>query len=174
MIFNGIKLSAARKKIAHLVNEQSLRAFSGPAKSLCIIIDTKNEYALEKLRSIKDPLGIPTKDLVVFYHSPNKVKPAAFEANLFNLKDFDVRGDIINKDLLELSLQGVDLLITFAGENNTVAHLLTAHYKAGIKVGRFQQNAALYDLVLQTEEDADLFEEELLKYLKNLKKGINE
>lgn len=174
MIFNGIKLSAARKKIAHLVDEQSSRAFDGPAKSLGIIVDAKNEYALEKLRSIKDHLKIPTKDLIIFYYSANKIKPAGLEAKIFNLQDFDFKGDIIDKDLNDLSLQGVDLLITFAAENNTVAHLLTAHFKAGIKVGRFQQNAALYDLVLQTEEDADLFEEELLKYLKNIKKGSNE
>lgn len=174
MIFNGIKLSAARKRIAHLVDAQSSRAFAGPAKSLGLIVDAKNEYALGILSRIKDLLKIQTKDLVVFYNSANRTKPAALEATIFNLQDFDSKGEIINKDLLELSSQGVDLLITFAGENNTVAHLLTAHYKAGIKVGRFQQNAALYDLVLQTEEDADLFEEELLKYLKNLKKGSNE
>lgn len=174
MIFNGIKLSAARKKIALLVDEQSSRAFVGPAKSLGIIVDGKNEYALEKLIGIKEQLKISTKNLIVFYHSTNKINPASLEAKVFNLQDFDVKGGIISEDLLELSSQGVDLLITFAGENNTVAHLLTAYYKAGIKVGRFQQNAALYDLVLQTEEDADLFEEELLKYLKNLKKGSNE
>lgn len=174
MIFNGIKLSAARKKIAHLVDEQTSRSFSGPAKSLGIIVDAKNERAIENLINIKDQLKIPAKNLLLFFNSANKTKSTTIDTLNYNLQDFDIKGEIINKDLLELTSRGVDLLITFAGENNTVAHLLTAHFKAGIKVGRFQQNAALYDLVLQTEEDADLFGIELLKYLKNLKKGSNE
>ncbi len=174
MILNGIKLSAARKKIAQLVEDQASQSFPGAAKSLGIIIDAKHEYALHNLTRIKDKLNIATKDLVVFYHAPGRVKTPAVEATVFSLQDFDIKGEILNEELLKISSQGVDLLITFAAENNTVAHLLTAHCKAGIKVGRYQQNAALYDLILQTEEDADLFEEELLKYLKNLKKGTNE
>lgn len=174
MIFNGIKISAAKKQISRLVEEQSMRSFTGPAKSLGIIIDAKNDYAIEVLTTLKNQLGISEENLSVYYYSQNRMKPLGLNATVFNLQDFDNKAEITNQELLEITGEGVDLLITFAGENNTVAHLLTANFKAGIKVGRFQQNAALYDLILQTEEDEELFVEELLKYLKNLKKGINE
>jgi hypothetical protein len=174
MIFNGIKISAAKKKIARLVEEQSFQSFSGPAKSLGIIVDAKNEYAIKVLTMLKNKLSISEENLSIFYYSQNRIKPQGLDAIVFNLQDFDNKAAIANDELLELSGKGIDLLITFAAENNTVAHLLTATFKAGIKVGRFQQNAALYDLILQTEEDEELFVEELLKYLKNLKKGVDE
>ncbi|WP_409187231.1 DUF6913 domain-containing protein [Antarcticibacterium sp. 1MA-6-2] len=47
---------------------------------------------------------------------------------------------------------------------------MTAYCDAGIKVGRYQQNQALYDLILQTEGDVSLFVDELLKYLKLIKR----
>ncbi|MEP6262056.1 MAG: hypothetical protein ABJ092_10795 [Gillisia sp.] len=174
MIFNSARISSARKKIARLVEEQTPKSFPGSPKSLGIIIDAKNKEALNILSELKKQLKIPAAGFKVIYVSPNKVKPEDLEATVFNLQDFDAKGEIINKELEEITSQGVDLLLTFAAENNTTAHLLTAYFKAGLKVGRYQQNAALYDLILQTEEDPELFVEELLKYLKHVTKKSNE
>ena len=174
MIFNSIKLTAARKKVAQLVEQQSSKSFPGKPDSLGIVIDSKHEWALPVLLGLKTELKLAEKDFKVFYYSSNKTKPADLDCHVFNLQDFDFKGVLINKELEEISSGGVDLLITFAAENNTTAHLLTAYFKAGLKVGRFQQNLALYDLILQTEVDAELFVEELMKYIKLLTKADNE
>ncbi|CAN5283411.1 hypothetical protein BH23BAC2_BH23BAC2_24140 [soil metagenome] len=174
MIFNTIKLSAARKRVAQLVGEQKIRSFPGTPKTMSIVIDAKNEIYLPVLLKLKKELKIAPKDFTILYYSTSKTQPDCCEASVFNLQDFSAKGEILNEGLAEKSSQGVDLLITFAAENNTTAHLITAHFKAGLKVGRYQQNLALYDLILQTEEDADLFVEELLKYLKHLTKSSNE
>ncbi len=174
MIFNSIKLSAARKKVAQLVEQQSSKPFPGSPQSLGLIIDLKNEWALPVLLNLKEELKIARKDFKVFFYSSNRTQPADIECSVFNLQDFDSKGVLINKELEEISSHGVDLLITFAAENNTTAHLITAYFNAGLKVGRFQQNLALYDLILQAEEDVELFVEELLKYLKHLTKAHNE
>lgn len=174
MIFNSIKLSAARKKVAQLVEQQSSKSFPGKPDSVGIVIDSKHEDALPALLDLKKKLKIKKDNFKIFYYSSAKTKPAEFDTHIFNLQDFDSRGVLINKELEEISSSGVDLLITFAAENNTTAHLITAYFKAGLKVGRFQQNLALYDLILQTEEDAELFVDELMKYLKHLTKAHNE
>ncbi len=174
MIFNSIKLSAARKKVALLVGQQAPKAFPENPESLGIVLDSKHEWALPDLLHLKDELKIGKENLKIFYYSTNKNKPIDQDYYVFNLQDFDSKGNLINKELEEISSHGVDLLITFAAENNTTAHLITAYFKAGLKVGRFQQNLALYDLILQTEEDAELFVEELRKYLKHLTKAYNE
>lgn len=174
MIFNSIKLSAARKKVAQLVEQQSSKSFPGKPGSLGIIIDSKHEWALPVLLELKNNLKISEKNFKVIFYSSNKTKPADLDCSVFNLQDFDSKGGLINKELEDISSNGVDLLITFAAENNTTAHLITAYFKAGLKVGRFQQNLALYDLILQTEDDAELFVEELIKYLKRLTKAYNE
>src|SRR5690606_4986364 len=174
MIFNSIKLSAARKKVAQLVEQQSSKSFPGKPVSLGIIIDSKHEEELTVLLKLKKLLKIADKNVKVLYYKLNKTKPSDLDCCTFSLQDFDSKGGLIIKELEEITSQGVDLLITFAAENNTTAHLITAYFKAGLKVGRFQQNLALYDLILQTEEDAELFVEELLKYLKHLTKAQNE
>lgn len=174
MILNSIKLSAARKKVAQLVEQQSSKSFPGKPESLGIVIDSKHEWALPVLLGLKDELKINKKNFKVFYYSSHKTKPGDLDCIAFNLQDFDSKGVLLNKELEEISSHGVDLLITFAAENNTTAHLLTAYFKAGLKVGRFQQNLALYDLILQTEEDDELFVEELKKYIKHLTKANNE
>lgn len=174
MIFNSVRLSAARKKIAKLVEEQFPKSFPGKPKSLGIIIDAKNKEALKTLSGLQKQLKIPAAGFKVMYVSANKVKPEDLDVTVLNLQDFDSKGEMINKELEEITSKGVDLLLTFAAENNTTAHLLTAYFKAGLKVGRYQQNAALYDLILQTEEDPELFVEELLKYLKHVTKRSNE
>lgn len=160
--------------MAQLVEQQSVKSFPGTPVSLGVIIDSKHVGELPILLELRKVLKISENNFKVLYYAPNKSKPGDCECCVFNLQDFDSKGSLINKELEEISSQGVDLLITFAAENNTTAHLLTAYFKAGLKVGRFQQNLALYDLILQTEEDAELFVEELLKYLKHLTKVQNE
>ena len=174
MIFNSARITAARKKIARLVEEQTPKSFPGTPRSLGIIIDAKNGKSLKTLSELKKQLKIPAAGFKVMYVSTNKLIPADIEATVIHLQDFDSKGEIINKEIEEITSRGVDLLLTFAAENNTTAHLLTAYFKAGLKVGRYQQNAALYDLILQTEEDPELFIEELLKYLKHVTKKSNE
>ncbi len=170
MIFHSSKISIAKKKIAQLVEEQSGKKFPPSPKTLGIILDAKNEDALKELIKLKDVLNIQGKKFKVLFFSASKSKPESWDVTAFNLQDFDEKAEISNEEIQEISSQGVDLLITFAAENNTTAHLLTAHFKAGLKVGRFQQNAALYDLILQTEDDEKLFVEELLKYISHLTK----
>lgn len=168
MIFHSSKISIAKKKIAQLVEEQPPKRFSPTPKTLGIILDAKNGEAYKELKKLKDILNIQEKKFKVFLFSSNKPKNG--DATVFNLQDFDSKAEISNEEIQKITIQGVDLLITFAAENNTTAHLLTAHFKAGLKVGRYQQNAALYDLILQTEDDAALFVEELLKYISHLTK----
>lgn len=170
MIFHSSKISIAKKKIAQLVEEQAGKKFPPSPKTLGIILDARNGDAFRELKKLKDILNIQEKKFKVFLFSTSKAKPKNGETKVFNLQDFDSKAEISNEEIQKISSQGVDLLITFAAENNTTVHLLTAHFKAGVKVGRYQQNAALYDLILQTEDDAELFVEELLKYISHLTK----
>ncbi len=84
-------------------------------------------------------------------------------------KGVNAKAEIIQEDLKLFISKEFDLLITFAEENNVLAHLIAASSKAGIKAGRYLKNQALFDVILQAEEDAALFVEELSKYLKQLK-----
>ncbi len=169
MITKGLKLMAARKRIPCLINENGLEPFAVPVKKVGIIFDHKNKKALDVLKELKEKLDSPNVEIKPVFYADRGLEAGEFEGLKFNLKDFGFKGEILNEKLLQFTSEGVDLLITFAEENSTPAHLLTAYCKAGIKVGRYQRNKSLYHLILQTEDDAELFVEELLKYLKKFK-----
>ena len=171
MILNRFKLAAARRKIAQLVEDRGVGTFSGKPTTLGIIVDNKNRAGLKDLHTIREALEISEENFKVVLFTGNDRKPEEINALEFRRKHIDLKAQIINEELKDFATKDLDLLITFAGESNTAVHLLTAYCNAGIKVGRYQQNKALYDLIIQAEDDAGLFVEELLKYLKLIKRS---
>lgn len=174
MIIKGIKLAVAKLKIAQLVKNRPPQAYSIPVKSIGIIFDFKNRSALTHLEQLKKKFNISDVNFKVVTYIRNGKKPSDFKGEVYSLKNINFDAEINNEGINKFTSESVDLLITFAEENNTAVHLLTAHCRAGIKVGRYQQNVALYDMIIQADQDAELFTEELSKYLKQLKKSHDE
>jgi hypothetical protein len=174
MIIKGIKLAVAKLKIAQLIKNRQPEAYSIPVKSIGIIFDFKNRKALSQLEQLKKQFNISDVNFKVVTYIRNGGKPSNFEGEICSLKNVNFDGEINNEGMNQFTSESVDLLITFAEEDNAAVHLLTAHCRAGIKVGRYQQNVALFDMIIQADNDAELFTEELAKYLKQLKKSQDE
>jgi hypothetical protein len=174
MIIKGIKLAVAKLKIAQLVKNRQPEAYSIPVKSIGIILDFNNRQALTQLKKLKKHFNISDANFKVVTYIRNGKKPSDFEGEIYSLKNVNIDAEINNEGMNGFTSESVDLLITFAEENNTAIHLLTAHCRAGIKVGRYQKNVALFDMIIQADNDAELFTEELAKYLNQLKKSQNE
>lgn len=173
MILKGFKKAAAKKRIPGLVELRKPEYCGFPISRMAILVDAKNKHVIEKLQQLKIHLQISDYNFTTILCTE---KPEPFEnfgGIVYSLKDFDMKARITNERLQLFAAEGVDLLITFAQENNTAAHLLTAYTNAGLKVGRYPRNEALYDLILQCG-DPDVFSEELLNYLKKLKKAVYE
>ncbi|CAM4113220.1 hypothetical protein GILI108418_05600 [Gillisia limnaea] len=174
MIRNGIKLSVAKRKISKLVEEREWKNFKVPVRSIGIIADIKNIKAFEVLEQLKDQFNIKSKNFKTLLYAENHQSVKDYSGQLYSLRDIDMKASIKNEELEKFTSERVDLLITFAEENNTAVHLITAFCAAGIKVGRYRKNEALYDIILQADNDLELFTEELLKYIKYFKKSKNE
>ncbi len=174
MIRNGIKLSVAKRKISKLVEEREQENFKIPVKSIGIIADLKNIKAFEVLEQLRDQLNIKSKNFKTLLYAETHHNIQDYSGQRYSLRDIDMKASIKNEALEKFTSEGVDLLITFAEENNTAVHLITAFCKAGIKVGRYRRNEALYHIILQADNDHELFVDELMKYIKHLKKSNNE
>ena len=170
MIRNGIKLSDAKRKISKLVEEKERENFKVPVRSIGIIADLKNIKAFEVLEQLKDQFHIKSKNFKTLLYAENHQKVQDYSGQRYSLKDIDMKASIKNEALEKFTSERVDLLITFAEENNTAVHLITAFCKAGIKVGRYRKNEDLYEIILQADNDHELFVEELMKYIKHFKK----
>ncbi len=174
MIIKGIKLAVAKLKIAQLVKNRQREAYSIPVKSIGIICDFKNHKVLTQLEKLKELFNISDANFKVVTYIRDGKKPFDFEGEIYSLKNISFDAKINNEGMNKFTSKSVDLLITFAEENNTAVHLLTAHCSAGVKVGRYQKNVALFDMIIQTDNDAELFTAELAKYLKQLKNSQDE
>lgn len=174
MIRNGIKLSVAKRKISKLIKERGSGNFKNPVGSIGIIADLKNIKAFEVLEQLKIHFNIKSKNFKTLLYAESHQNIQDYSGQSYSLKDIDLTASIKNEELEKFTSERVDLLITFAEENNTAVHFVTAFCKAGIKVGRYPKNEALYDIILQADNDYELFSEELLKYIKHFKKSNNE
>jgi hypothetical protein len=174
MIIKGIKLAVAKLKIAQLVKNRQPVLYSIPVKSIRIIFDFENRKALTQLEQLKKQFNISDANFKVVTYIRNGKKPSDFEGDIYSFKNINFDAGINNEGMNKITSESVDLLITFAEENNTAVHLLTAHCRAGIKVGRYQKNEALFDMAIQADDNAELFTEELTKYLKQIKKSQDE
>jgi hypothetical protein len=170
MIVKGIKLAVAKLKIVQLVKNRKPEVYSIPVKSIGIILDFENHKSLTQLEKLKELFKIPDANFKVVTYIQDGKKPCNFEGEIYSLKNVNFVARINNEGMNQFFTKSVDLLITFAEIDNTVVHLLTAHCRAGIKVGRYQKNVALFDMIIQADNDAELFTEELAKYIKQLKK----
>lgn len=168
MIFKPLKLAAVKHRIAQLVKKRERASYHVPVRSMKIIIDHQNLKALPDLKKIGSSLKVPDSGIEVVLCSEKPEAEVNFDGLKFTFKDINLFSGINNKELTQFASENVDLLITFAEKNNTAAHLLTAHCKAGIKVGRFPKNEALYDIILKSGNDAELFATELVKYYKQI------
>ncbi len=169
MFINPLKRAAAKKRILQLLDSREEGNFIGEVKSIGVIVDDKNVKALEDLHTLKANMGIPDDKFYAVIFSAKRKTGKDFDTLHYCLNDIDLKAEIQNAELKKFAVEGVDLLITFAAESNTPVHLLTAYCRAGLKVGRYRQNIPLYDLVIGTEEPS-VFKEELLKYLKRIKR----
>jgi hypothetical protein len=171
MIGDIIKHSLAERQIAKEHKKKEQRGFELPVRSVGVILDNYDAKILKDLSCLKDRLGILEQDfkVVVFEKTSGDLESLNMES--YAWKDVNFLGRINNFKFNTLTVEGVDLLITFALENNVAVNLLTASSNAGLKVGRSTIKEELHDIVIHSE-DSNVFVEELLNYLKRIKKEV--
>ncbi|MCF4100929.1 hypothetical protein L1I30_04545 [Gillisia sp. M10.2A] len=174
MIFKGIKLAAFKRKIARLAENKYRETSVSSIKTIAIILDIKNYKYLEVLKQVGEQLDLQEDDLKIAMYTEKSIDVEGYKGMLFSLKDISLTAEINNSELSDFTKQDIDLLITFTDENNTAVHLLTAYCNAGIKVGRFQKNEALLDWIIKSEDNAQVFVDELINYIKKLKLSQHE
>ncbi len=107
-------------------------------------------------------------ELVVFQQKINKEESS--EA-IITPKDFGWYGTINAEKLKTILTKKYDLLINYSKVDNLYSNLLLLQCKIGFKAGFKHLDNRFYDLLIDCKlSDLELFNKELLKYLKILKK----
>jgi len=169
MILKGIKLALAKNKIGKHSTKDSPLKFMMPVSSIGIILDAESIEFLPKFIDLKEKFLLKDSDFKIVLFKNKDENASDFDGLTFAEKDLNIIGNFRNLELIKFAANRMDLLITFAEENNIPVNLLTHSCNANLKVGRHLKNEHFLDLIIKSDDDAELFISELLKCLKQFK-----
>lgn len=172
MIFTGFKRKSNQiyfnRKLVGLLKMASAIS-SKEIKQVIVFLDDDSEK--EKIKNEVLSLFNISKsgiEMVVFQQKINK------EQNLEDIitpKDFGWFGKTNSEKLKTILTKKYDLLINYSKVDNLYSNLLLLQCKAGFRTGFKHLDNRFYDLIIDCKsKDLELFNKELLKYLKILNK----
>ena len=172
MIFTGIK----RKSNQLFFNKQlpdflknSRRSSSKKVKKVIVFLDDISEKSAIEI-GIISLLKLSLDDIEMLVFNPKASKENKIEG-VFTSKDFGWYGKINSESLKSILTNKYDLLINYSKVESLYSNLLILQCKATFRVGFAHFDNRFYDLLIECENaDIELFNSELIKYLKILNK----
>lgn len=172
MIFTGFKRKSNQiffnKKATHLLKNSSEYASTKVNKVIILLDELSNKEKVLKSFSAETGISKEAVQCVVFQ---KKVSKNNEDKSIISPKDFAWYGKIRSENLKDILTEKYDMLINYGKEDTLYTNLLLLHCKTNFRVGFSYLNNQLYDLLINCNYgEIDLFNKELYKYLKILKK----
>ena len=175
MILKVFKEKSNLRHLDKILSSRDVNVSDSKIKSLGVIMHINEIDDFDLFRKLAENLNIQPFNLkIIAYSSESKEKSNSWDV-WFNEKDFGWNGTIHNVELQSFLDTDFDVLISYYEEEILELKLITAKSKAQFKIGIFQPDSRLNDLIIQTKlNDFSTFKKELFKYLTVLKKIKNE
>jgi len=175
MILKVFKEKSNKKYLNRILLNRNVNVTDSKIKSLGVIIHIDEVDDFELFRGLVKLFNIhPNQIKVIAYTSNNKDEQNSWDT-CFNEKDFGWKGTIKNVELQQFLDTKFDALISYYVQDELELKLMTAKSQAQFKVGIFQTDDRLNDLIIKTNiKEFNVFKNELFKYLTILNKIKNE
>ncbi len=167
-MIKNIKLSLAKRRISNSYNT-SFGSLKIPITSAAVLLDSNNINAIPVFKRLKQELKLEDANFRIVLFKKTEEDFPHFNGLTFVEEDLNIFGNFNNKELLDFTKNHIDLLITFAEENNVLIKLLTTSCNAGLKVGNDHKSEKILDVVIGSGEEVEVFTSELIKILKQFK-----
>ncbi|RSK38291.1 DUF6913 domain-containing protein [Mangrovimonas spongiae] len=171
MILKGFKEKSIKKQLNLILKSPNNSFEESPIKKMGIIFNADESIDFEGLKSLNNVVGVKPNKLKVIAFTPKNKEVTYSWDTCFNPKDFSWNGKVINTELQTFIDTNFDILISFYTQDILELRYITAASKAKFKVGVYQQDERLNDLIIKTNlNQLESFKTELHKYLKVLNK----
>ncbi len=168
MILKGLKRNAIKKSIDAYLKKRNSSSMSS-LKTLAVLIDASYSFNQQSLLKLASELGVAPENLKIVGYKEDKELEEDKKIVYYNDKSFGVSGAMKNKSIQEFINKDYDVLINFYEEDKLELNYVAAASTAKIKVGFAEVDHRINDLIIgSTANDANLFINELKKYLKIL------
>ena len=168
MISGKLKSYFYTKKIrgATAANRIAFDEYSGKAG---VIIDAENFDEKWKLSEFYKLVQLKKEDFRIVVCGSRDSLPEDLDADVLDPREIGLMGEFKCEAIKGFSEEGFDFLICHFSGNSIAAVLLSAVTGAGVKIGNRPDEYGIYDVEIDSGE-IEVFQQEVLKYLKILKK----
>ncbi|MBR9913956.1 MAG: hypothetical protein GYB32_03870 [Algicola sp.] len=171
MILKAFKEKSNQKFVNKLLSARRIAVDHSKMTSVGVVLNLSEFSDFEAFRAFFKSLGLQqakTK-IIAFVEDPKNAND--LWDTYINPKDFGWKGKINSMDLQSFIDMPFDVLVCYYKEHHLELNLLTALSKANFKVGLYDDDRRLYDLMIDVNpKDFSLFKKELTKYLTVLNK----
>lgn len=168
MNFPDLKFIAARG--IYSADAFSAEKFSREG-DIAIILQSEEEDVLKPFLKLQKDLTAEAKNVRILICKGKNSENVNFEYPSFGVEDIRWNGKIENEEVLNFLRTRFQMLICFAAPENKSAAFIVSVADAELKLGLSQvkEGKDLYDVsICQAEPEADVFVEEIKKYIKIL------
>ncbi|WP_372745012.1 hypothetical protein [Lutibacter sp.] len=172
MIFTGFKRKSNqiffRKNWQELLEKSSIDSEGSISNVLIIVNSELEKETIEKELFELFKLPKVTIDTIIFQQKAKKDQKGK---GIIFAKDFGWNGTVPLNKIENILTKKYDLLINYSKVDSVYVNLLSLHCKVAFRVGFGHLNKHLYNFIVKCEpEELSIFHNELIKYLKILKK----
>lgn len=143
---------------------------SGNSGKAGLIIDAENLESKWKLTDLYKDLGVNRENFRIVVCGNEIELPETIDADFLKSKEVSITGDFKSERIKDFANDRFDYLICYFTEKNIVGSLLAAETNASVKIGNKPDEFGVYDLEIDSK-DVVIFRQEMLKYLKILKRN---
>ena len=160
-----------KKSIDKNLENRDVSKINDQLHSIGFLVDEEINIAFESFYEISKELGLPEKDVKIFFFSEVKTKTPTLHQNKINNKHFSWKGEIHNKNANEFLETPFDVLVGYYRTKNNYLDLMISKSNAKFKVGFKEIDNRLFDLLIDVDPlNISGIKKELLKYLRILNK----
>lgn len=173
MLLKGLKENSIRKiiKKEQLRASEGLNSQEGPLKRVAILINYDKLQDYRPLMNLGQSLQLGNDEVHILGYVERLYKNVNYFIPVFSRDAVNSRGVIKEESVKTFLQRSYDLLVCYHSAPTAEAMLISSRIKAPLKVGIVEEQQEICDLILKVPEgDFSVFSEELLKYLKILKR----
>lgn len=168
MISGNLKNIIYSKKIKKALSAKA-SSFNGDIGKTGLIIDAENFDSKREFTTLYNSFGIKEACFkIVVCGASNKV-PEDIDVAILDPKEVSVAGNFKSEAIRDFMKESFDFLICYFSKKNRIGTLLAAESHANFKIGNSPDDYGIYDVEIKAE-NTEVFQQEVLKYLKILKK----
>jgi len=151
-------------------NKNNNKALLSEILSVAIFVDEQSAFNEKGFRKLQEIINLDETHFSILTFKERETSFNEFRGTVLFQNEISRQGRIKPKDVRNFMKKPYDLFIDYTPTDSLIRQLVVAQIVAKMKVGYSEKKKKFYDLLISVSpKEIDLFNKELVRYLKILK-----